>query len=204
MIRKAFKKWKKTLIKPKTNSKDDNMDEISNNVCTTELPLEHENLPNDGDSPVQLGKTGNETVNIDNIPSNAPLSQVLEIPIPEYKPDDQEKLEKKALVSSFETAMPQPDISKDPEKDKINTDQLEMQTTDLNSGIEVENTQPTFLDSSESNVELNDQKQTKYDNSNSEIIVSDPSVEYQTIEQNNMNSVIDATDLPVSAVEDNH
>ena len=76
MIRKAFKKWKKRLIKPKKKSKDDSMDEISNNVSTNELPLEHENLSSD-DSSVQLGKTGNE--NIYNIPSNDPEGDTPEL-----------------------------------------------------------------------------------------------------------------------------
>ena len=67
MIRKAFKKWKKRLIKPKKKSNDDSMDEISNNVNTNDLPLEHENQSSD-DSSVQLAKTGNE--NVCNIPSN--------------------------------------------------------------------------------------------------------------------------------------
>ena len=66
MIRKAFKKWKKRLLKPKKKSNDDSMDEISNNVNTNELPLEHENQSSD-DSSVQLAKTGNE--NVCNIPS---------------------------------------------------------------------------------------------------------------------------------------
>ena len=67
MIRKAFKKWKKRLIKPKKKSNDDSMDEISNNDSNTKKPLEHEN-PSSDDSSVQLGKTGNE--NSGNIPSN--------------------------------------------------------------------------------------------------------------------------------------
>ena len=67
MIRKAFKKWKKRLLKPKKKSNDDSMDEKSNTVNTTEIPLEHENQSSD-DSSVQLAKTGNE--NVCNIPSN--------------------------------------------------------------------------------------------------------------------------------------
>jgi hypothetical protein len=159
MIRNAFKKWKKKSIKPKT--KDDNMDEISNNVYTTELPLEHENLPSDGDSPVQLGKTGNETVNFRNIPSNDPHAQVLEIHTSDYKSDDQKKVENKPLVSSTETVIPQLDISKDPEKDKIVTGQLEMQTKNLNSGIELENPQPAILEFSGTNTQFINLKQTK-------------------------------------------
>ena len=89
------------------------MDEISNNVCTTELPLEHENLPSDGDSPVQLGKTGNETVNIDNIPSDDPHAQVLNFPMSEYKSDDQEEVTE-TFISSQETVTPKLDILNDP------------------------------------------------------------------------------------------
>ena len=85
MIRKAFKKWKKRLIKPKKKTKDDSMDEISNNVSTTDLPLEHENLSSD-DSSVQLGKTGNE--NIYNIPSNDPHEDALEGPVAESELKD--------------------------------------------------------------------------------------------------------------------
>ena len=85
MIRKAFKKWKKRLIKPKKKSNDDSMDEISNNVNTNELPLEHENQSSD-DSSVQLGKTGNE--NIDNIPSNDLLADNQEAQMAEPESND--------------------------------------------------------------------------------------------------------------------
>ena len=85
MIRKAFKKWKKRLIKPKKKSNDDSMDEISNNVNTNELPLEHENQSSD-DSCVQLGKTGNE--NIDNIPINDPHADNQQASIAEPKSKD--------------------------------------------------------------------------------------------------------------------
>ena len=82
MIRKAFKKWKKRLIKPKKKSNDDSMDEISNNVNTNELPLEHENQSSD-DSSVQLGKTGNE-----NIPSNDPHADNQEAQMAEPESND--------------------------------------------------------------------------------------------------------------------
>ena len=90
------------------------MDEISNNICTTELPLEHENLPSDGDSPVQLGKTGNKSVNIDNIPSNDPHAQVLQCPMSEHKYDHQEKVEN-TLISSNKPIVPNIEILKDSE-----------------------------------------------------------------------------------------
>ena len=72
MIRKAFKKWKKKVTKPKPKNPttiDDNMDKkVFDNVCTTS---EQE----DPDSLVQQTRSGNQHFNMISIPSN-------EIPTP--------------------------------------------------------------------------------------------------------------------------
>ena len=56
LLRKTLNKWKNKIIKQETNAKDNNVDEISDNVYTTDLPLEHENLSSN-DISVQQEKT---------------------------------------------------------------------------------------------------------------------------------------------------
>ena len=68
-MRKAMRRWKNRIVKPKPI--DDGMDQISDINCTSELSTGHENLSL-GDSSAQLGKSGNDFGNPDNIPSNDP------------------------------------------------------------------------------------------------------------------------------------
>ena len=71
MLRKTLRKWKKKITEQNTNAKDNNMDIISDIVCSPDLPLEHENLSSNNVS-VHQEKTGNENRNIGNIIINGP------------------------------------------------------------------------------------------------------------------------------------
>ena len=77
------------------------MDEIPDNVYTTRLPIERENLSSNNISD-QQEKTGNEKGSIDNIVISYPQSQFLEVPEPELTPNAPKALENENLDTDLE------------------------------------------------------------------------------------------------------